>query len=233
MSATLLRRHLAAAAAGTSLGAAYYYFAPRQEQPAQHDAASSDAQAPRLPPGCPPHLVTDAALAAAPSSSSQAAEMDDLSRLDGHWLAYYSGPCVLRLTGTPTGVRARHLTGSSFGLPAGAEAFDVTAPGWRGSHFGSALPNNLWPNAAPCRLNLYHQDHSRRALDFDSLSLDVYVGARLLSWLAPVRVPLKRIPTDAVRPDADGFMRVGGAGLAAAEKAVAQRCFEEALVDGG
>ena len=233
-----LRRHLAAAAAGTSIGALYHYSRGDEKSGGSSTAFAPTFDAPRLPPKCPPHLVTDAELAisAQPESSS-------LSGFDGLWLAWYNGPSVLRLTGSPTTLHARHLTGS-FALPAGSEAFEArsekvhdasgaSSTELRGGHFGSLVPYGLWPSTAPCRLNLYYTDGSRRAVSTESLSLDVAVGLSVppFSWLPPVRVPLKRIPDSAcILTDDRGHVRAGTPGIEAAQAAVAQAAFEESLL---
>ena len=137
---------------------------------------------------------------------------------------------MLRLTATQTALHARHLTGS-LALPAGREAFRVEAREGDavGEHFGSSLPYGWWPNAAPCRLVPYHTDLSRRALDEQSLALDIDLG----SLASTVRVPLKRVPAAAhVVCDVDGFVRANSLGLEQAQTAVAQAAFEDARTGG-
>jgi hypothetical protein len=218
---TLVRR-LATAAVGTSIGVGFAVSGRRS-------ALERDGYPPVTHPGCPEYLLPDTELQAVSSAPPpQAASMSGL------WLAWYNGPLVLRLFGKPDGtLAATHLTGS-VAVPAGRPAFDVCfdppAGLTHGTHSGSLLPGGMWMSSAPCRANFYCRDLSRRSADTSTLSVDIFV----LSWLPPVRVPMRRVPEADVyiEKDAAGHVLPGSSGLRAAQAAVAQARFDEIATGG-
>lgn len=210
---------LATAAAGTSIGVLYAVSSRR-------DALEREGYPPVTHPGCPDYLQADAELLESPTAARH------VERFDGLWLAWYNSPLVLRLASSNQQLDATHLTGT-FAVPAGNRAFavrvDPACGALHGEHVGSLLPHGLWLSSAPCRLNTYSTDLSRRTLDDAVLSVDISV----LSWLPPVRVPLRRIPDTAfIARDSDGFVLAGSDALRGAQAAVAEARFDERLLGG-
>ena len=213
----VLARRVATAVVGTSLGVAY---AVRSRL----SALEREGYTPLTHPQCPGHLNVDAELEVPRSAGSSL----DFSEFGGLYVSWYSSPLMLEVSSSRTSLVATHLTGS-LAVPAGNEAFKAECDTWgnvHGEHAGSFLPYWLWLTTAPCRVNVYYEDLSRRSVNPNVLSVDLFV----MDWLPPIRVPMLRVPTGVyVERDAVGAVPNDGPGLAAAERAIADARFTEEL----
>ena len=157
-------------------------------------------------------------------------DIDELSQLSGLWVAFYTTPAVVQLTGSAGSLHAQHLTGNAM-VPAGSQAFavhaDLRPDSLHGRCTASLLPGGLLLLQLPCLVTAYRDaDEAAAAASAPAEAAGeevsvLTVDCQLASWLPWLRVPLRRVPSSAyVSRDAHGLVR--GDGVAEAVRAVTE-----------